>query len=156
MKLLKTIKETFYSSLPLAVIVIVCLFFSPFNNFYDYFRILIGYFSVIVGQAIFIVGLESSILPIGNLVGNSFSKYNNVIFVVSFGFVFGLLATVAEPAISVLARQINGILPIINTTLFIWITGTGIGIGVAIALVRMVKNINIKLVFGVYIFLFLP
>ena len=149
MKLLKTIKETFYSSLPLAVIVIVCLFFSPFNNFYDYFRILIGYFSVIVG-------LESSILPIGNLVGNSFSKYNNVIFVVSFGFVFGLLATVAEPAISVLARQINGILPIINTTLFIWITGTGIGIGVAIALVRMVKNINIKLVFGVYIFLFLP
>ena len=149
MRLLKTIKETFYSSIPLAVIIITCLCFFPIQGIDNYIKIIIGYASVVIGQSLFLVGLESSILPIGHMVGSSFSKYNKVFFVLSFGFVFGLLATVAEPAISVLARQINGILPIINSTVFIWITGFGIGVGVAIALYRMLKNISIKIIFAV-------
>ncbi len=150
MKLLKTIKETTLSSLPLAIIVAICLAFFPFSNPSLYTKVLVGYFSVIVGQALFLVGLDSSILPIGNLLGTSFSKYNKLFFVLSFGFLFGLLSTVAEPALSVLARQVTAVLPIVNSTLFIWITGTGIGIGVALALLRMIKNINIKLIFGVF------
>lgn len=149
MKLLKTVKDTFISTIPLAVIIILCLLLSPLDSIWDYAKILSGYLSVIIGQAFFLVGLDASILPIGHLVGNSFSKYNNVFFVLGFGFSFGLLATVAEPALAVLARQIEDILPIVNNTFFIWITGSGIGIGVAIALLRMLKNINIKLVFAV-------
>ena len=83
------------------------------------------------------------------MVGSSFSKYRKVFFVLAFGLIFGLLATVAEPALSVLARQINQILPIINTTIFIWITGFGIGVFVAIALYRMLKNISIKILFAI-------
>ncbi len=149
MKILKTIKETFISSLPLAAIIIICLFISPMENPFNYIKLLIGYASVVVGQALFLVGLDSSILPIGHMVGATFSKYKKIIFILLFGFLFGVLATVAEPAISVLARQINTIIPVVNSTLFIWITATGIGIGVAIALLRIVKNINIKLVFGI-------
>ena len=149
MRLLKTIKETFISSLPLAIIIIVCLCFFPIQGIDNYIKIIIGYASVVVGQSLFLVGLESSILPIGHMVGSSFSKYNKIFFVLSFGFIFGLLATVAEPAISVLARQIYGILPIINSTLFIWITGFGIGVGVALALYRMLKNISIKIIFAI-------
>ncbi len=156
MKLLKTIRETFVSSLPLAAIIIICLLISPMDNPADYGKLLVGYASVVIGQALFLVGLDASIIPIGHLVGTAFSKYKKVIFILLFGFVFGLLATVAEPAISVLARQIHAILPVVNSTLFIWITATGIGIGVAIALVRIIKNLNIKLVFGVlYIITFL-
>ncbi len=150
MKLLKTIKETAISSLPLAIIVVICLILFPFSDPSLYGKILIGYFSVVVGQALFLVGLDSSILPIGSMLGSSFSKYNKLIFVLSFGFLFGLLSTVAEPALAVLARQVTVILPIVSNTIFIWITGTGIGFGVALALVRMIKNINIKLVFGVF------
>ncbi len=148
-KFLQTVKETFYSSLPLAVIIVICLGVAPLNALADYLKILVGYVCVVLGQAMFLVGLETSILPIGRMVGGSFAKYNKLAFVISFGFVFGLLATVAEPALSVLAKQISTIMPLVNSTLFIWITGTGIGIGVAIALVRIVKNINIKWVFGI-------
>ena len=155
-KFFQTVKETFYSSLPLAVIIVICLFIAPLDSAGDYFKILIGYACVVFGQALFLVGLETSILPIGRMVGGSFAKYNKLAFVLTFGFVFGLLATVAEPALAVLAKQIGGIMPLVNSTLFIWITATGIGIGVAIALVRIVKNINIKLVFAVlYILVFL-
>jgi len=148
-KFLGTVKDTFVSSLPLAVIIVVCLLVSPLEAVGDYLKIAAGYVCVVFGQAMFLVGLETSILPIGRMVGGSFAKYNKLAFVLSFGFVFGLLATVAEPALSVLAKQISSIMPLVNSTLFIWITGTGIGIGVAIALVRIVKNINIKLIFGI-------
>ena len=147
-KFLQTAKETFYSSLPLAVIIIVCLLIAPLSSAADYLKIAVGYICVVFGQAMFLVGLETSILPIGRMVGGSFAKYNKLLFVLSFGFVFGLLATVAEPALSALAKLISIIMPLVNSTLFIWITGTGIGIGVAIALVRIVKNINIKTVFA--------
>ena len=54
------------------------------------------------------------------------------------GFIFGLFATVAEPALSVLAKQISALQPLINNTLFIWITGAGIGFGVALAVLPIV------------------
>ncbi len=149
MKILRTIKETFISSLPLAAIIIACLCISPMTDATNYVKLIIGYISVVIGQALFIVGLDSSILPIGHMVGSTFSKYKKVIFILLFGFLFGVLATVAEPAISVLARQINLIMPVVNSTLFIWITATGIGLGVATALVRIIKNINIKLIFAI-------
>lgn len=148
-KFLQTVRETLLSSLPLALIIAVCLFISPPESTAEYMKILIGYLSVVFGQSLFIVGLETSILPIGRLVGGSFAKYNKLAFVLLFGFFFGLLATVAEPALSVLAKQIGIIMPLINSTLFIWITGSGIGIGVAVALLRIVKNINIKPVFAI-------
>lgn len=149
MKLLKTTLETFVSSLPLAAIITLCLIISPMDNPNNYLKLFIGYASVVVGQALFLVGLDSSILPIGHMVGSTFSKYKKEIFILLFGFLFGVLATVAEPAISVLAKQINLIIPNVDSTLFIWVTATGIGFGVAIALWRMIKNINIKFVFGV-------
>ncbi len=148
-KFFETVKETFVGSIPLAVIIIICLCVAPLKNPMDYLKVVVGYLSVVVGQSLFLSGLESCILPIGRMVGGSFSKYNKLAFVLTFGFVFGLLATVAEPALSVLAKQITGIMPLVNSTLFIWITGAGIGIGVALALLRIIKNINVKLVFAV-------
>ncbi|MBO5926871.1 MAG: DUF1538 domain-containing protein [Clostridia bacterium] len=149
MKLLKTIKDTFISSLPLLAIIAICLCFFPLPSGAEYVKIIIGYISVVVGQAFFLTGLDSSIIPIGHMVGNSFSKYNKLFFVLTFGFAFGLLATVAEPALAVLARQVSGILPIINSTLFIWVTSFGIGVCVALALYRMLKNYSIKIVFAI-------
>ena len=154
-KFFQKLKETFFSSLPLTVIIVVFLCIAPMESSSDYLNIFIGYVCVVFGQSLFLVGLETSILPIGRIVGGSFAKYNKMIFILCFGFVFGLLATVAEPALSVLAKQITSIMPLVNNTLFIWITATGVGIGVAIALVRIAKNISIKWLYAIlYILVF--
>lgn len=152
-----TLKEVFISSLPLAIIIIiVCVFIAPLNNQSDYIKLIVGYFSVVVGQTVFLIGLNISILPIGMLVGGSLIKLKKVTFIIFFGFVFGLLATVAEPALTVLARQTNMIMPIINETIFIWIMGIGIGIMVGFSLYRIMKDLNIKIVFAVlYILTFI-
>ena len=104
MKLLKYLKEVFFSSLPLlAIILIVTVFAFPLTDWFGYARIGIGYILVLIGQATFLAGLDSSILPIGKLVGGSVAKLNKIAFVLLFGFLFGLVATLDEPALHVMA-----------------------------------------------------
>ena len=150
MKTLQTIKETFLSSLPLAAIMIViCVFIAPMESMADYMKLIIGYVFVVLGQSMFLVGLDKSILPIGKMVGSSLIKLKRSVFIIFFGLLFGLLATVAEPALAVLAKQTNMIMPIVDVTVFIWIMGAGIGVFVGFALFRIMKDLNIKVVFGV-------
>ncbi|MGF7143173.1 hypothetical protein HNQ56_001595 [Anaerotaenia torta] len=126
------------------------------DNTGDYVKLVVGYAGVVIGQALFLEGLNISILPIGKLVGSSLIKLKKAIFIIFFGLVFGLLATVAEPALAVLARQTHMIMPVVNELLFIWIMGTGIGVLVGFALFRIMKDLNIKIVFAVlYILIFL-
>lgn len=150
MKTLRTLKETFVSSLPLAAIMmIMCVFVAPMEDAFNYVKLIIGYLSVVVGQSLFLVGLEESILPIGKLVGNSLVKLKKTGFIIIFGLLFGLLSTVAEPALAVLARQTHMLLDIVDTTVFIWIMSIGIGVLVGFALYRILKDLNIKIVFAV-------
>ena len=150
MKALRTLKEVLLSSLPLAaIIVIVCVFIAPLENPSDYGKLVLGFFCVVVGQAFFLVGLDESILPAGKLIGSSLPKLKKSLFVILFGVLFGILATVAEPALAVLARQTQSILPEVNATLFIWILSTGIGVFVGLALYRVIRNFSIKLIFAI-------
>ena len=157
MKALRTLKEVLLSSLPLAaIIVIVCVFIAPLENPSDYGKLVLGFFCVVVGQAFFLVGLDESILPAGKLIGSSLPKLKKSLFVILFGVLFGILATVAEPALAVLARQTHSILPEVNATLFIWILSTGIGMFVGLALYRVIRNFSIKLIFAIlYLLVFL-
>ena len=150
MKLLRVLKDVFVSSLPLAaVIVAVCGFVAPMGSTAEYLKLLLGYLCVVVGQTFFLVGLDVSILPIGKHVGESLVKLKKPIFIVAVAFVFGLLSTVAEPALSVLAKQTHMIFGVIDARLFIWVLSTGIGVFVGFALYRVIKDINIKIVFAV-------
>lgn len=143
------LKEVFVSSLPLGVIIlVVCGFVAPLNSTEEYSKLLVAYLSVVVGQTLFLVGLDSSILPIGKIVGRSLIKLRKVSLIVFCGFLFGLLVTVAEPALEVLARQTNMIMPEVSIRIFVWIASLGIGLSVGFALLRVMKNWPLKKVFA--------
>jgi hypothetical protein len=150
MRFLRSLKEVFLSSLPLlAVMIVVCVFMKRMTDA-ELLKLFIGYVFVVIGQTLFLIGLDSSILPIGKLVGGSFSKLKKPIFIVLFGFLFGLLATVAEPALAVLGIQVSEINGMIDRTFFVWLLGAGVGAAVALAMFRIIKNINIKVVFAAF------
>lgn len=157
MKTLQTLKEVFLSSIPLVIIIIfICVFVAPLEDPSDYIKLIIGYAGVLFGQAFFLVGLDSSILPIGKLVGRSLVNFKKGIFVILFGVLFGILATVAEPALVVLARQTHMIMNNVNETIFVWILSTGVGVFVGFALYRIIKDMSIKVVFVIlYAMIFL-
>ena len=157
MKLFRVLKEVFLSSLPLAaIIIVVCGFIAPMDSMGEYQKLFVGYVCVVLGQVLFLVGLDISILPIGKLVGESLAKIKKTIFIISVGFLFGFLSTVAEPALAVLAKQTHMIFEIVDTRVFICIMSVGIGIFVGFALYRIIKDLNIKLIFAMlYIALFI-
>ena len=147
---MRVLKETFITSLPLAIIfVAVTVFVAPFENAFDYVRLLGGYIGVVVGQSLFLMGLDQCVLPIGKEIGASLIKLKKAAVIIFFGVIFGFFATVAEPALWVLARQTNIIVEAIHVTLFVAILGVGIGIFVGFALFRIMKNIDIRMVFAV-------
>lgn len=150
-KPIRVLKETFITSLPLAAImIIVTVFIAPFENYFDYVRLAVGYTGVVIGQSMFLIGLDISILPIGKVMGESLVKFKKFAFIIFFGLLFGTLATIAEPALAVLARQSNLILDIIHPMVFIWTVGFGNGIFVGYALYRIIKHTNMKVVFAVF------
>ena len=145
-----TLREVFLSSLPLGgIIIIVCCFIAPLNSMSAYMKLVFAYISVVLGQALLLCGLNLSILPIGKLVGGSLIKLKKAPYIIFIGFLFGVAATVAEPALTVLAKQTNMIMPVINTTVFVWIMSLGIGIMVAFSLFRIMKDLNIKVTFAI-------
>lgn len=151
LKHLNVVKETFLTSLPLiAIIFAVIIFVAPFENHFDYVRVLIGYVGVVLGQALFLIGLNTSILPIGESIGKNLVKLKKVVWIILCGLLFGLLAEVAEPSIAVFARQTHILINEVHETLFIWSMGAGIGVFVAFALWRVVKNFSIKLTFIIW------
>ena len=157
MKLLRVLKSTFLSSLPLAlIIIIVCCFIAPMDRMFDYVKLIIGYAGVVVGQSIFLVGLDISILPIGKAVGESLVKLKKVFFIVFFGFLFGFLVDIAEPDLTVFSRQVHLVTDQLNERVLIVIMAAGIGAFVGLGLYRILKDISIKFVFGLlYVAIFL-
>ena len=153
---LQTFKATFITSLPLAAIIIIVVLIAPMDNTFDYVRLAVGYAGVVIGQSLFLVGLEASVLPIGKEIGKSLAKIKKAVFVILFGVMFGFFATVAEPAMWVLARQTNMIVSAIYVPIFVTIMSAGVGVAVGFALYRIMKDINIRKVFFVlYIITFL-
>ena len=157
MKLFHVLKGTFFSSLPLAAItIIVCCFIAPMENMFDYVKLIIGYAGVVVGQSIFLVGLDVSILPIGKAVGESLVKLKKAAFIVFFGFLFGLLAEIAEPDLTVFSRQVHLAADLLDERVLIVIMSAGIGAFVGLGLYRILKDVSIKIIFGAfYILVFL-
>ena len=151
MKLLRILRETFFSSLPLAaIIIIVCCFIAPMDSLFDYVKLFIGYTGVVIGQSIFLVGLDVSILPIGKAVGESLVKLKKAVFITYFGFLFGFLAEVAEPDLTVFSRQVHLAADQLNERVLIFIMASGIGVFVGFGLYRILKDISIKVVFVVF------
>lgn len=88
--------------------------------------------------------------------GSSLGKFNKLVFALLFGFIFGLLATSAEPAVTVLAGHISKISPVINASLFVILLSFGTGILVGFGIYRIVKNIPFKYVYlALYILIFI-
>lgn len=153
MLFLKKLREVALSILPIALIVLVVHFgFYQFNV-----NVLINFFIslmvIAVGQVLFLTGVEGSVMEMGDYVGNSIVKFKNLGLYLVFAFLFGMLATVAEPDVQVLADQ-AGVLGLgVNKTLMIFLIGAGVGLAVAFALVRIIRKINYKVVMAMALLL---
>lgn len=151
MKFLKRVKETFLALLPLVVIVLFvhCSFYKFETEILVKFLVSIAI--ACIGEALLFEGIDSTIMPMGELMVQSITKASRFIVFIIFAVMFGAFATIAEPDVSVFAGQVIGAGVNISKTLLVFLIGAGVGIAIAFGVLRIIKNINVKYV---YLFIF--
>ncbi len=141
------IREALVSVLPVALIVIV-LNLTPIVdlNQREVVVFSISALFLILGIGLFNMGADLAMTPMGEQVGAGLTRNRKMRILLSVSFLMGVIITVAEPDLSVLASQVKDV---INGTLLIWSVGIGVGVFLLLSVLKMVfrKNLSQMLMF---------
>ena len=145
--LLSKLKEAVISVLPIAVIVLI-ISFTPLATLSvtETVAFSLSAVGLIVGIALFNLGADLAMTPMGEHVGTGLTKSKKLMVLVMVCFVMGLLITVAEPDLSVLAEQVEAVM---NSTVLIVTVGVGVGLFLVLGILKIVfhKNLSQLLMF---------
>ena len=112
----------------------------------------VGAALLIVGMGLFTLGTDLAMTPIGELVGSAITKSRKLWFISLVSFIVGVIITVAEPDLQVLAGQV----PNIPNLAIILAVALGVGIFLVVAMLRIVFKIPLRfLLMGFYALVFL-
>ncbi|MBQ7293030.1 MAG: DUF1538 domain-containing protein [Clostridia bacterium] len=145
----KIFKEAAVSVIPVAVLVVV-LNYLPFVSVSlstgQLVTFSVSAFFLILGIAMFSLGADLAMTEMGEHIGAGLTKSRNIKLLVSVCFLMGVLITVAEPDLSVLADQVH---PGINGTALIVAVGVGVGVFLLLSVLKIVfkKQLSLMLSF---------
>ncbi len=143
-QLWKKLKESLISVVPVTLIVLI-LYFTPLVNLNakELIVFLISAFMLILGISLFNLGADMAMGIMGEQVGSALIKSRKPWLVVLVLFLLGLLITIAEPDLQVLAKQIGSV---VNPTLLIVFVGVGVGIFLVIAVIKIIVKANLTMI----------
>ncbi len=149
--ILDKLKEAATAVLPVAGIVLAMQLLAPMPG-RMLTSFLLGTIPVTLGMALFAMGADMAMIHMGELIGAELSRRRSAVLIALAGAALGFVATVAEPDLTVLAKQV----PNIDTGVLILAVAAGVGVLLALALLRIVwrRPLN-RLLAGLYIPLFL-
>lgn len=138
--ILDSIKESMQSVLPITIIVLLlCITIVPLNAGV-LVLFLFGSILLIIGMSLFSIGSTISMELLGEGIGKQISKNRKLIIPLLICFVLGVLITIAEPDLQVLAQQV----PSIPNSVLVWSVGIGVGLFLAVALFRIRRAIPLS------------
>ena len=144
MNILEKFKETLLSVIPIMAIVMILSFtVAPFTADLT-FRFLFGGLLVVLGLTLFLLGVDIGIIPIGERSGAALTSRRNLALLLSVSFATGLMVTIAEPDVQVLATQIQGVSPDVNKWPLVIMIALGVGSFVTIGLCRTVLSLKLR------------
>ncbi len=93
------------------------------------------------GIGLFNLGADLSMTPMGEYCGSGLTKSANLKLLLLTTFIMGLLITIAEPDLTVLASQVSAVM---NGTVLIITVGVGVGIFLLLAVLKIVFKLNLS------------
>ena len=157
--LLSKLKEAVVSVAPVAVIVLI-ISLTPAANLTgtEIAAFSISAVALIIGIALFNLGADLAMTPMGEYMGSGLTKSKKIWLLVAVCFVMGLLITIAEPDLTVLANQVKDIMPggeAAGRMLLIVTVGVGVGIFLVVAVLKILfhKDLSMLIMFF-YLMLF--
>ena len=135
-ELIEKIKEALISALPITVIVYL-MSLTPWFQFtsVELVSFTIGAVMLVLGIGLFNMGADLAMTPMGAHVGSGLSKQRKLGLLLGVCFVLGMLITIAEPDLQVLATQVSAVM---NGTVLVYAVGLGVGAFLIVAILRIV------------------
>lgn len=139
-KLLEKLNETLKAVFPiLAIVLLLCFTIAPISPSI-LMTFLVGAVLLIVGMLLFSVGVDLSMTQMGERVGTTMTKTKNAWLMAGISFILGLIITISEPDLQVLAQQV----PSISNIVIILAVAAGVGAFLVIALLRMLFGVSLS------------
>ena len=139
-RLYSKLREGVAAVLPIALIVMaLCFFVTPVPT--DLMlAFVIGTVMLILGLGLFTYGAEASMTPMGNYIGAKLTKSRKLLLILSVSFLLGVIITIAEPDLQVLANNV----PHINSTVLILSVSVGVGFFLLLCMLRILLGIQLR------------
>ncbi len=151
-QLLETIRESLSSVLPITTIVLLLSVTIVPLTPGALVLFLFGSALLIVGVGMFTMGVDMSMTPMGSGIGVYMSRARHPAVPLAIAFALGMLITIAEPDLTVLAQQV----PAIPDRTLILTVAAGVGLFLVIALLRTMLSVHLShLLIGAYLLVFL-
>ena len=151
-KLKEKVLESLSSVLPITAIVLilsVTVIAVPIGTLLLF---LAGAVLLILGMGLFSLGADMAMMPMGEALGARLTRTRNIALVVLVFFAMGMIVTVAEPDLTVLARQV----PAIPDSVLILTVAAGVGFFLVLAMLRPLFQVKLRhLLLGFYLVVFL-
>lgn len=144
----KKIKEAIMSVLPVSLIVFILTLIPPLGfTWQDSLIFAISSLVLVIGIALFSLGSEMAMEPMGDKIGSSLMKTKKVWLIILVCLVMGVLITVAEPDLSVLAEQVSNVFG--SKNVIVYFVGGGVGLFLVIAVLKIIfkKDLSLMLMF---------
>ena len=134
------VREALASVLPItAIVLLLCFTIAPVPT--DILlAFLMGAVLLIAGMGLFTLGAETAMTPIGERVGAHMTRSRKLWVVVSVSFLIGVIITVSEPDLQVLAEQV----PSVPNAVLVGAVAVGVGAFLVIALLRILFRIPLR------------
>ena len=141
-KLKDKIQESLTSVLPITVIVLLLSFTLAPMEVGTISMFLMGAACLIVGMGLFQLGAEMAMTPLGQGMGDYLVKTGKVWLLLLCTAAVGVIITVAEPDLQVLAGQVTSI----PSNILIWTVAAGVGVFLMLAVLRIYLKIKLSTV----------
>lgn len=140
-KLKEKTLESLSAVLPISGIVLLISILLVPMELGTFVMFLTGAVMLILGMGFFQLGAETAMTPIGEGIGVQISRTRWLPLILLIGFVMGVIITVSEPDLQVLAEQVPSV-P--NLTLIITVA-VGVGLFLALAIFRILFQVNLSM-----------
>ena len=135
-ELWEKIKEALVSALPVTAIVYIMALTPLFSlSRTELITFTVGAVMLVLGIGLFSLGADLAMTPMGTHVGSGLSKQKKLGLLLTVCFVLGMLITIAEPDLQVLANQVSAVM---NGTVLIYAVGVGVGVFLVVAILKIV------------------
>ncbi|MDR0948512.1 MAG: DUF1538 domain-containing protein [Lachnospiraceae bacterium] len=143
---LEKVYESIVSVLPItAIVLLLSISIAPLTTA-TLTMFLFGALLLIFGMGFFTLGVDMSMIPLGEGIGVKISKTKSLILPLFAILVLGIIVTIAEPDLQVLAQQVAAI-P--NMTL-IFTVAVGVGVFLLLSQIRMLLHIPLSVLLWIF------